>query len=384
MEFDKFQKKIDGLTSSSDFKKLIRLLKNDVNVFDILRISDVEIRHSNMLAWLLDANKNHGFHDFILKSFFNEISDESGKNLDFKSFIVLREWKNIDLLLISEKEQTLICVENKYHSGEHDNQLKRYQKTLEEQYPKFQKYYVYLTIDGSPASEENWVSLSYEKIIGFIKEAMKVYELYPKSEIIIKQYLSVLERSTMGDNQEVKDLCDKIYGEYGEAIDRIVENSREDPGMKMRKTIKEWVTKNLPKNYALDPDRTRNAYIRMKSNYMNQVLPNFVDGKEGVWGNSSPYYYEINIWDDGSFKIYMTVSIKGASAKILEKEQLIHALGHDNRGRKFNPEKNSAMTKSFGVFRYNSESDDEDALKFVETVLTRSIPAFEQKVAEKL
>lgn len=188
----------------------------------------------------------------------------------------------------------------------------------------------------------------------------------------------------MGDNQEVKDLCDKIYGEYGNIIDRIVENSREDPAMKIRRAIKDWITKNLPGNYTLDVDKTGNAYIRMKSNYMNQVLPDFTDGKEGVWGNSSAYYYEINIWDDGSFKIYMTVSIKGASTKILEKEQMIHELGHESRGRKFNPEKNSAMAKSFGIFRYNNEGDVEDALKAIETVLTRDIPAFEQKVAEKL
>lgn len=29
------------------------------NLFDVLKISRTEIRHSNMLAWLLNANENH-------------------------------------------------------------------------------------------------------------------------------------------------------------------------------------------------------------------------------------------------------------------------------------------------------------------------------------
>lgn len=33
------------------------------NLFDILNCSRAEIRHSNMLAWLFDANENHGVGD---------------------------------------------------------------------------------------------------------------------------------------------------------------------------------------------------------------------------------------------------------------------------------------------------------------------------------
>lgn len=33
------------------------------NIFDILKISRTEIRHSNMLSWLLDPNENHGLGD---------------------------------------------------------------------------------------------------------------------------------------------------------------------------------------------------------------------------------------------------------------------------------------------------------------------------------
>ena len=37
------------------------------NLFDILKIAEAEIRHSNILAWLLDPNENHGLSDRIIK-----------------------------------------------------------------------------------------------------------------------------------------------------------------------------------------------------------------------------------------------------------------------------------------------------------------------------
>lgn len=33
------------------------------NVFDVLKITNTEIRHSNVLAWLMDPAENHGLHD---------------------------------------------------------------------------------------------------------------------------------------------------------------------------------------------------------------------------------------------------------------------------------------------------------------------------------
>ena len=38
-----------------------------VNLFDILKISRSEIRHSNVLCWLLDPHENHGIGDAFLR-----------------------------------------------------------------------------------------------------------------------------------------------------------------------------------------------------------------------------------------------------------------------------------------------------------------------------
>lgn len=106
------------------------------NLFDILKISRTEIRHSNMLGWLLNPNENYGLGDALLKSILQDVvrADSSRYDvfetllMDLYSFSVYREWKNIDLLLISSTERCAIAIENKIGSHEHDNQLARYRK----------------------------------------------------------------------------------------------------------------------------------------------------------------------------------------------------------------------------------------------------------------
>ena len=39
------------------------------NLFDILKITRTEIRHSNMLSWLLNPSENHGLGDSIIRGF---------------------------------------------------------------------------------------------------------------------------------------------------------------------------------------------------------------------------------------------------------------------------------------------------------------------------
>ena len=52
------KEKYDSLLKDEDFDKLDLGLKNP-NIFQILRISKTEIRHSNFLAWLLDPSQSH-------------------------------------------------------------------------------------------------------------------------------------------------------------------------------------------------------------------------------------------------------------------------------------------------------------------------------------
>jgi len=121
------------------------------NLFDILKISRVEIRHSNMLSWLMSPNENHGLGDSVLKGFIQYVVTSFEDDADvFKTllmdchdFIIQREWHNIDLLAVSAGEKYVLCIENKIDSGEHDDQLNRYRRIVEEAYPDYSKMYIY-------------------------------------------------------------------------------------------------------------------------------------------------------------------------------------------------------------------------------------------------
>ena len=56
-------------------------LVSEPNVFEVLKVSQYEIRHSNTLAWLLNPNENHGLGDSFLKeiiriAILNQTEDE--------------------------------------------------------------------------------------------------------------------------------------------------------------------------------------------------------------------------------------------------------------------------------------------------------------------
>ena len=79
MNIEELKSQYDILLKNEDFDKLDLGLKNP-NIFQILRITKNEIRHSNFLSWLLDPNESHKLGDIFLKRFLREVfsSDKFG------------------------------------------------------------------------------------------------------------------------------------------------------------------------------------------------------------------------------------------------------------------------------------------------------------------
>jgi len=386
-------KKAKKLLESTDYKELNKRIAKEVNVFDILQVSDMEIRHSNMLGWLLDPNKNHGFDDFIIKSLYERISGKSSWGVKYDSFKVLREWRNIDLLLVSNESKIVICIENKVHAGEGQHQLKKYKNIVDEEYSnKFKKYFIYLTIDGSNASESNkeiWEPLSYEFIINTINKALKIYELYPKSEIIINQYLKILERNVMGEEKEIQELCEKIYKENEELIDLIYKNGRKDPTLTARETVMKWLgtLKSSPLN--LDEEKSTKSYLRFRSDYFDLVMPQSQDKSGGLWGNGMRYYYEIEIWSSGSVYVIFTLSLKDTPAGVKDKQHIIFDEAQKFKSRrrniKFNIEATGVRALNFSkAIPLASDENTTDGLDKLSTIFQKEIPAFEEQIKKVL
>ena len=91
---------------------------NKFNVFDVLKISRAEIRHSNVLAWMMNPNENHGLGDSVLRGFIQYVVSSFPDNsdvfstllMDCYNFSIYREWHNIDILAVSANEHFLLCI----------------------------------------------------------------------------------------------------------------------------------------------------------------------------------------------------------------------------------------------------------------------------------
>ena len=208
-----------------------------VNLFDVLKVSKKEIYHSNMLAWLLDPNENHGLGEAFLKGILQKLveNDEEGKYdvfdillSDLHSFSVYREWKRIDILLVSTEEKMLFAIENKVGSHEHDNQLDRYRDTLEKDYPEYKRFYLFLTPGGEePSDSVNWEVLTYTDVIDVLERSVKRIELQADVDLMIKNYINVVRRYIVADSKLIQ-ICNEIYNKHKEALNIIFDNVKID------------------------------------------------------------------------------------------------------------------------------------------------------------
>ena len=208
------------------------------NVFSALKIENTEFIHSNILRWLLDPSGSHVLGDIILKRVLSNILLLSDKSIDhispaqvelmdFYDVEVLREWKNIDLLVVDRINKIIILVENKIYSGETAGQLAKYKQIVELEFPQFIIIPVFLTLTGQESSDkdaQDYISYSHIQLYSLLDKLFlqRKSQLAEPVQVFIQHYLDTLRRLTMKD-EELTDLCKTIYRKHRDAIDLIVE-----------------------------------------------------------------------------------------------------------------------------------------------------------------
>lgn len=288
------------LSDINCLKKLTPWL-DTFNIFDVLKISRTEIRHSNMLAWLLNPRGNHGLGDSFLKEIFQmiiankiNVKNDSVKILkeDFSKTVILREWENIDILCKSD--HFVIVIENKIDSSEHDNQLERYYNIVEKKYTNQKKIYIYLTPNGElPSDTIHWNKFSYSKIVHSLKKVFdeKKEKLQEGQKNLINDYINTLKRNVIMDEELIK-VCTDIYKNHKEALDLIFEYKNNF----ITDTIKNVIIKKKDKPYKFDlVDKNLNQWVYFSSKSMDNILPNVDNPKGGTWNIGKSYLYWIYI-----------------------------------------------------------------------------------------
>ena len=119
MDLKAIKENYNLLIKDINFDKLDLELKNP-NIFQILKISNTEIRHSNFLSWLLDPLQSHKLGDIFLKRFlrevfsseiFNQLDQVDVESMSLSNVEIHREWKNIDILIVMN--EIIVCNEYK-------------------------------------------------------------------------------------------------------------------------------------------------------------------------------------------------------------------------------------------------------------------------------
>lgn len=278
--------------------------KDDVNIFDVLRVTNIEIRHSNILAWLLDPNENHGIGDSFIKEFITKIvqrcSDDRCNPFDvllqdFYTYQVYREANNMDIVLLSKEERTAIIIENKIWSGESSHQLNKYLEQSRREYRDCNYIlYVFLTPKGYDSSNpEKWISLPYEDVINALENAVKEKRIAPEVSLIVQNYISIVRKKIMKERDEaLLRICNDIYNKHRTALRLIFENVNID-----KSADSEIICGELKRMSAdgkiIYEENNRWQFFTTE---MNKFLPALTEPNSS-WGTNWVYYYWLEKFD---------------------------------------------------------------------------------------
>jgi len=278
--------------------------KDDVNIFEVLKVTNTEIRHSNILAWLLDPNENHGIGDTFIKEFITKIVQKSSEDMcnpfdillqDFYTYQVYREANHMDIVLISKEEKTAIIIENKIWSGESSHQLATYFEKSRTEYSNCKNIlYVFLTPQGYDSSNpDEWISFSYEDVINALENATKEKCLTFETSLIIKNYIGIVSKKIMKERDEkLLKICNDIYNKHRTALRLIFENVNIDKSVDSEIICNELKTLSA-NGEIVYADNNRWEFFTKD---MDEFLP-CLSEPNSSWSTNWVYYYWLEKYD---------------------------------------------------------------------------------------
>ncbi|WP_193215124.1 PD-(D/E)XK nuclease family protein [Luteolibacter marinus] len=241
------------IVNSPEFEDLERML-GGFNLFQVLKFEYGEIRHSNVLGWILDPSESHGLDELFLKKWLMRVLHEaeepqtsvSAVRIDSWQLLdveVRREWRHIDLLLVlrfAGEDPWVVAIENKVNSSQHSDQLSRYRQTVENEFPDAgELLYLFLTKNSESADDAAYIPASYAQIHRVLKEcvAARSHLIGTEPTTLLENYLRLLEEKFMDEN-EIARIARKIYKEHKRALD-VIYSHRPDHIQLLTKSVEE-------------------------------------------------------------------------------------------------------------------------------------------------
>lgn len=229
------------LENDKTFQKLNQQV-NSFNALKILRMENYEIRHSNILAWLLDPKENHRLQDYFLRKTLEHLLliDENAENLQYdtvgtilnRSLMeshVYREVKTtnnryIDLVIVNQELKTVFLIENKFYSTESLNQLDDYLNYIQQNFKDFTIIPIYLTLDGEAPSNPHYFIMTYERIEAILHTILMLNKNQMASTVydFIDAYDQILREKFYPNQEQILQAID-IYRNHQSIIESLSE-----------------------------------------------------------------------------------------------------------------------------------------------------------------
>lgn len=322
------EKRLLEFINDGDFFELSRLL-SDFNPFSVLKLETHEIRHSNVMAWLLEPYESHGLGKIFLQQFLFHLSDDTYEefnksqeslaleiasdfalssewNVSVKREVYLKRKERIDIEIICENniekgKKFVILIENKIYSTQGKNQLENYRKHYQERIKKEKQnlkiLYVYLTLDENDIPDDtNYFHFTYTTIHEILENILKT-QIFSKqnedAEQFIKFYKNILEEK-LNMNTRKEELAEEIYKKYYREIDFIMAHASfdsSDIALAGDEFIEEFNKEN--KSFQLERlNCTSRNYF-----FTDSILKDTSGGKKTDWRKCAVCGYFFAIWE---------------------------------------------------------------------------------------
>lgn len=308
--------------NNPDLDKLEEML-DIFNVFEVLKIQKVELKHSDFLAWLFNPYENHSLESFFLRQFLKRFYSENKgiidsdltlfdfETFDYSDVEIRREWRNIDILILirgegKKNKKVAIAIENKIDSPETNDQLVRYKKIMSNEFPDYSRLLIFLTPYGIEPSDPDWIPFQYGAVAELLEGILEHKKDYLSDNVynFIDQYKRILRRYIV-EKGEIEEICRKIYSKHQRALDLIFEYR---PDLELM--VSEYLTEMLPKFHLIKISGAK-TYIH----FTTEILDRKIKKLGSVASERIFFYYFVN----SNKKIQLRLSICPGNPEYREK-----------------------------------------------------------------
>ncbi|WP_248512756.1 PD-(D/E)XK nuclease family protein, partial [Sporosarcina sp. NCCP-2222] len=236
------------IEDSQDFTTLDNHF-NRFNPFKVLQVDNYEIRHSNVLAWLLDPRQNHNLGSYFIKKllakvFVNpanyededklsnynvlQLCSHSYHDLDVYKELATSNRKRIDVLAVSAVHKTVVLIENKYWASESEGQLEEYIEFARSTYEGYKIIPIFLTLLDEEPTHEDYLMLGYSDVLGILQNLLSSQVHYMNSHVhaFLSYYVDILEDQLV-QNEELNEIGMALYKNHKEAVDFLYQHGQD-------------------------------------------------------------------------------------------------------------------------------------------------------------